>query len=308
MEEESKDFFKKPEEEGEEKKSVFEEREEKEEEPLAEVEKEEPVEEKEELTEKKEEKKPLFESKEEKPEEEAAIKPIAVWQILTAVLAVLLVISIFTYGFRGAPEVTRAVAEEPQEEPEPTSPPTPTEPSPAEPGRVDVSADDDPTKGLDTAKVTMIEFSDFQCPFCGRFYTQTLPQIEKDYIETGKVKYVFRDFPLSFHQNAQKSAEAAECADEQGKFWDYHDRLFENQESLDTDSLKKYADELGLDTEKFNDCLDSGKYTEEVQKDFKDGQQAGVRGTPAFFINGILVSGAQPFENFKQVIDAELAE
>ena len=178
---------------------------------------------------------------------------------------------------------------------------------PRAPTTVEVDVDDDPSKGSDDAPVIMIEFSDFQCPFCARFWRDTLPQIEREYIETGKVKFVYRDYPLGFHQYAQKAAEAAECADEQGKFWEYHDKLFETG-ALDIISLKQHAVELGLDTEKFNSCLDSGEMAAEVQKDFQDGQAAGVTGTPAFFINGQLVSGAQPFSVFKQVMDSELSK
>jgi protein-disulfide isomerase len=126
----------------------------------------------------------------------------------------------------------------------------------------------------------------------------------------GKVKYVQRDFPLppSMHPNAQKAAEATECADDQGKFWEYHDLLYANQNALDVASLKSYAAQLGLDTATFDECLDAGEQTAEVQKDYQDGQSYGVGGTPAFFINGQLVSGAQPFALFQQVIDAALAE
>ena len=170
------------------------------------------------------------------------------------------------------------------------------------------SVDDDAVKGNKSAKVTIIEFSDFECPFCGRFYTQTYKQLVKEYVDTGKVKYVFRDFPLNFHKNAQKASEAAECADDQGLFWEMHDKLFENQQVLDVTSLKKYAKDLGANTKKFDECLDSGKYYSEVQKDLADGQASGVSGTPAFFVNGKLISGAQPFSAFKSVIDAELAK
>jgi len=175
-----------------------------------------------------------------------------------------------------------------------------------QPTKVKVSIDDDPIKGDKNAKVTIIEFSDFQCPFCGKFYSQTLPLIEENYIKTGKVKLVYRDFPLSFHQNAQKAAEAAECADEQGKFWEYHNTIYDNQNTLDINNLKQYAANLNLDTSKFESCLDSGKMTSEVQKDFKDGQSYGVEGTPAFFINGIPLSGAQPYQVFEQVIESQL--
>jgi len=172
--------------------------------------------------------------------------------------------------------------------------------------KVEASAGDIPFKGQKSAPITIIEFSDFQCPYCERFYTQTLPLIDENYIKTGKVKLTFRNFPLSFHQYAQKAAEASECANEQNKFWEYHNKLFENQNSLDTDSLKKYASELGLDTGKFNSCLDTGKMKSVVQKDFDDGAKYGVSGTPAFFINGISIVGAQPYETFKQIIDQEL--
>ncbi|HCE30750.1 TPA: disulfide bond formation protein DsbA [Candidatus Daviesbacteria bacterium] len=172
--------------------------------------------------------------------------------------------------------------------------------------KVEVSPGDIPFKGQKNAPVTIIEFSDFQCPYCERFYTQSLPLIDENYIKTGKVKLYFRNFPLGFHQYAQKAAEASECANEQGKFWEYHNKLFENQNSLDTDSLKKYASGLGLDAGKFNSCLDSGKMKSIVQKDFDDGAKYGVTGTPAFFINGIIVVGAQPYEAFKQIIDQEL--
>ncbi len=183
---------------------------------------------------------------------------------------------------------------------------TPEQPSTQEP--IEVSVDDDAFKGDANAPVTIVEFSDFQCPFCARFYTDTLPLIEKEYIETGKVKLVFRDFPLGFHQNAQKASEAAECAKEQGKFWEMHDTIFDNQNAISVDDLKQYAADLGLDTEKFNDCLDTGKYEQEVKKDMEEGQSYGVTGTPAFFINGRLVSGAQPFANFKAIIDEELSK
>ncbi|MEK6891803.1 MAG: DsbA family protein [Nanoarchaeota archaeon] len=172
--------------------------------------------------------------------------------------------------------------------------------------KVEVSAGNIPFKGQKSAPVTIIEFSDFQCPYCERFYTQTLPLIDENYIKTGKVKLTFRNFPLSFHQYAQKAAEASECANEQNKFWEYHNKLFENQHSLDTDSLKKYASELGLDANKFNSCLDTGKMKSIVQKDFDDGAKYGVSGTPAFFINGISIVGAQPYDAFKQIIDQEL--
>lgn len=190
-------------------------------------------------------------------------------------------------------------------EPSPEPTPSALQPIPT-PSRAQVSVDDDPAKGSATAPVTIIEFSDFECPFCARFYSQTLSQIEKNYIETGKVKFVYRDFPLSFHPNAQKAAEAAECADEQGKFWELHDKIFDNQQAIAVSNLKQYAQEIGLNTAQFNSCLDSGQMVSEVKKDFQDGQSYGVTGTPGFFINGIPVSGAQPYSVFEGIIEQEL--
>ncbi len=182
----------------------------------------------------------------------------------------------------------------------------PTQPTQQEqPEIVQVSADDDPVKGNENAKVTIIEFSEFQCPFCGRFARDTLPQIKTDYIDTGKVKFVYRDFVV--HSTSRNAQIAAECAEEQGKFWEYHDLLYQNQGALDDESLKGYASELGLNTATFNSCLDSEKYGSEVDKDTSDGRTAGVRGTPTFFINGKKFVGAQPYEAFKQEIEAALA-
>jgi protein-disulfide isomerase len=171
--------------------------------------------------------------------------------------------------------------------------------------------DDDAVKGDADAPVTIIEWSDYQCPFCERFYSQTEGQIDEQYVKTGKVKIIYRDFPLSFHQNAQKAAEAAECAGEQDKYWEMHDLLFENGQGdgtgLNTADLKKYAADLKLDTTKFDTCLDTGAMAKEVQKDFNDGQAAGIQGTPGFIVNGVPISGAQPFTAFQQVIEAQLA-
>ncbi|HJX60961.1 MAG TPA: DsbA family protein [Dehalococcoidia bacterium] len=179
--------------------------------------------------------------------------------------------------------------------------------TPTPPAVVEASVDDDPAWGPEDAPVTIIEFSDFQCPFCSRFFTETYPQIRQEY--EGQVRFVYRDFPLtSLHENAQKAGEAGECADEQGKFWDYHDTLFNNASALDDASLKGYASQLGLDSGTFDQCLDSGKYTEEVQKDYQEGISYGVTGTPAFFINGVTLIGAQPYANFKAAIDAALQE
>jgi len=184
----------------------------------------------------------------------------------------------------------------------PNRPPRP--PSPTE--RVKVAIGNSVVKGDEKAPVTLMEFSDYQCPFSGRFFKDSLPQIEQKYIKTGKVKMAFRDYPLGFHQKAQKAAEATKCAKEQGKFWQYHDKLFANQQKLETADLKKYAKELGLDSKKFDTCLDSGKTAAEVKKDFEDGTKYGVMGTPCFFINGLKIDGAMPYETFEEVIEKEL--
>jgi protein-disulfide isomerase len=171
---------------------------------------------------------------------------------------------------------------------------------------VGISIDNDAVLGDDDAPITIIEFSDYECPFCTRFYLNTLPQIKSEYIDTGKVKLIYRDYPLGFHANAQKAAEAAECAGEQGKYYEMHDKLFDEGVDGGVSSFKQYAKEIGLNAEEFNECLDSGEMASEVQKDFQDGQRAGVQGTPTFFINGKILKGAQPFEVFKQIIEEEL--
>jgi protein-disulfide isomerase len=170
---------------------------------------------------------------------------------------------------------------------------------------VEATVDDDPAQGPQDAPVTMIEFSDFQCPYCARFQQDTLPQILSNYGD--KIRFVYRDFPLTgLHANAQNAAEASECADDQGKYWEYHDILFQNQAALDVQSLEGYAASLGLDTAAFNDCLTSHKYEQEVNKDLQDGENAGVQGTPSFFINGTLITGAQPYAAFQAAIEAAL--
>jgi protein-disulfide isomerase len=176
---------------------------------------------------------------------------------------------------------------------------------------VAVSTDDDPVLGDKNAPVTIVEFSDFECPFCGRFHQSTLPQIVSEYIDKGKARLVYRDFPLSFHKDSRSSSLAANCAGEQGGdkvYFKFHDKLYENQTALGTESYKKWASELGLNAAKFSDCLAKEKYASEVDKDMQDATSYGVSGTPAFFINGRKITGAQPFSAFKTVIDDELAK
>ena len=186
--------------------------------------------------------------------------------------------------------------------------------TPAPGAKVNVSADDDPYLGNKNAKVTIIEFSDFQCPFCRSFWKDTLPQIKSEYIDTGKVKFVYRDYPLPFHPMAMPYALGANCANDQGKYWEMHDKIFAEQEklgsgtisTLNAKDIKKWAAQLGLNANQFNQCLDSEKYKDEIAKDMADGSKVGVTGTPAFFINGQLIVGAQPYATFKALIDSEL--
>ncbi|MEW6431686.1 MAG: thioredoxin domain-containing protein [Myxococcota bacterium] len=186
-------------------------------------------------------------------------------------------------------------------------PPAPTPAAPAAPPppairKVDIPSDA-PAKGAKFAKVTIVEWSDFQCPFCSRV-VPTLKQIQDTYGDS--VKIVFRHQPLPFHNNAKLAAEASMAANEQGKFWPYHDKLFANQQGLDRAGLERAAEEVGLDMGKFKAALDSGKFTKRVEEDSAAGMAVGANGTPTFFINGREFVGAQPFEAFKSVIDAEI--
>jgi protein-disulfide isomerase len=169
--------------------------------------------------------------------------------------------------------------------------------------KVDVAAVG-PARGEAAAPITIIEFSDFECPFCGRA-EPTVKEVMDTY--KGKVRLVYREFPLGMHPHAQKASEAALCAQDQGKYWEMHEKLFENQKSLDVSDLKGYAKALALDSAKFDKCLDSGDKAKEVATSQKAGEEAGVSGTPAFFINGRPLFGAVPTERFKELIDAELA-
>lgn len=184
-----------------------------------------------------------------------------------------------------------------------------------EPAGDPADADDDAVLGKDSATVTVIEFTDYQCPFCSRHYEQTMPEIVKNYVDTGKVKYVVRDFPLSFHPNAHKAAEAAECAGEQGKYFEMHAKLFAEQGawSGETDAsatFKKYAKALGLKSS-FDSCLDDGDQAAEVDADLAAGSAAGISGTPGFWIvsdsgESKSISGAYPYATFQAAIDAML--
>jgi protein-disulfide isomerase len=231
------------------------------------------------------------------------------------ILVVLLIVASFLIGSlytqvnllkkgTGAPSVAAPTANDNA----PAAPEEPTGPLTAE---IDVAKI--PVLGKEGAKVAVIEFTDYQCPFCGQLFTNAFPSIKKDYIDTGKIRYYVKDFPLTqIHPQAQKAAEAANCATDQNKFWEYHDKLFANQTALAVDDLKKYATELGLNAGTFASCLDSSKYKDKVASDQKAGEGYGVRGTPSSFVgilegdkvkNALPVSGAVPYETFKTTIE-----
>ncbi len=158
--------------------------------------------------------------------------------------------------------------------------------------------------GAADASITMTEYSDFECPFCGRFVADTEPDIIRDYVNNGTVRLVFKNFPLASHRYAQKAAEAAECAADQGKFWEMHDKMFANSNNLYVPSLKSYAESIGLDMKLFNDCLDSGVMAERISRDMQEATKRGVSSTPTFFINDIQITGAKPLSDFVQAINA----
>ncbi|MBI4895146.1 MAG: thioredoxin domain-containing protein [Candidatus Aenigmarchaeota archaeon] len=173
------------------------------------------------------------------------------------------------------------------------------------------TVDTDNYEGNSSATVTVVEFSDFQCPFCARFYKTTEQEIKEKYIIPEKIKFVYKQFPLDIHSNAQKAAEASECAKDLGgeeAFWKIHDKMFENNEFLSISNLKKFASELNLNTTNFDSCLDSGAMADRVAADLKEGKKLGVSGTPAFFVSGKLIEGAQPFTIFQKAIDSELSK
>ena len=172
-----------------------------------------------------------------------------------------------------------------------------------------------PVIGDANSNLVMVEYTDFQCPFCKRNYDQTYPSLKKDYIDTKKIAYISKNFPLDFHPSAQKSAEASECALEQGKYWEMHDKMFAVSTSdgatLLVANLKQYARDLGLDGAKFDSCLDSSKYANDIKTSIANGQTVGVSGTPGFFVGtktgtnkvkGFLVPGAYPYASFDTIL------
>jgi len=184
-------------------------------------------------------------------------------------------------------------------------------PASAQQRGVFIGVDDDPVLGSPDAKVLIIEFGDYQCPSCRQFWKDIEPRLKKDYIDTGKVKLVFRDFPLmQIHPEALMAAIAVNCAGEQEKYWQFHDKVFREQYNRGDDvvrmkavDLKKWAKDIGVDQAKFDQCLDSEKFKNEVLKDKADGDAAGVQGTPTFFINGRAMGGAQQYPEYRKLID-----
>jgi protein-disulfide isomerase len=184
---------------------------------------------------------------------------------------------------------------------------------------IEVDKNSPESKGNERARVAIIEFSDFQCSYCLGFVTQTLPQLDRDYIRSGKIKYFFRNLPQTpGHPNAFRAAEAGHCAAEQGKFWPAHDRFFANQNTLNPNDWLTHAHALGLDVSKFDVCLESGKFDDAIKKDIDEAQSLGIEGTPAFLIglmapNGKTVNvrkvilGADPYDSFKQTLDQLLS-
>lgn len=171
--------------------------------------------------------------------------------------------------------------------------------------------------GEKNAPLTLVEFTDYECPYCRRFYEGTFPGIKKDFIDTGKVKFVSRNLPLPFHKNAKKAAQAVMCAGDQGKYWEMRDTVFKNNRALDGNKLSDYAKELNLDTAKFNDCLNSDKHIDRIEADLKEAQSATITGTPSFILGqsvkkgemtGEKVVGAQPYAVFKEKIESMLTE
>jgi len=184
---------------------------------------------------------------------------------------------------------------------------------------VQISFDDDPILGDKNAPITIVEFGDYQCPFCKRFHQETLPELKSNHIDKGIVNLVWMDFPLeSIHQNAVATSIAGECAEEQGYFWELHDRMFVEQEnwqglptSIAVNDFKRYASEIGMNENEFSSCLDSEKYKQKVSDDFSYGSRIGISGTPAFFVGNqqvgfVQITGAQPYSVFENVIETYL--
>ena len=210
-------------------------------------------------------------------------------------------------GFLATTIATSLRTESSQAEPTPEvalkdNDPIPTAPTPS--AKVDIEINDtDHVKGDKKAPITIVEYSDFQCPYCSKFH-DTLNKVMKNY--DGKVNWVYRHFPLDFHDFARDAAEASECAADQNKFWEYNDALFKNQKDIDEEIFAKLAKDLGLNVDKFNECVTSGKYADKVETDYQSGVDIEVAGTPGAFINGTRLKGAVPYAELESEIDALL--
>lgn len=193
-------------------------------------------------------------------------------------------------------------------------------PRPVRPEKISINGR--PIRGNENARVVVVEFSDYQCPYCGLFFRDTMPQLDKEYIQAGKIKYVFNNLPIAeIHPAAFKAAQAVECAGEQGKFWELHDRLFSNQRALSPSDLTSQAKAIGLDMTKFNQCLESEKAASAIRTGLQEAASLGIQGTPAFVIALVdarnpgdtnikilsMIGGAQPFSVFKAAIEKALA-
>lgn len=193
----------------------------------------------------------------------------------------------------------------------------PQPPLAAAPADLPMAMPDGAARGDERAKVALVEFSDFECPYCAQYVTQTYPQIDRDYVQAGKLRYVFVDYPIEqLHPNASKAHEAALCAGDQGKYWEMHDRLFANQTGLAPDALFAHAESVGVDAAKFRQCLSAAQHGARVRKSIATAQQIGIRGTPTFLIGLVeggqfrakkVLAGAQPYDAFKNAIDSVIA-
>ena len=227
------------------------------------------------------------------------------WKVCTLILSVLFVVSILTSGFGFGGKKNTLPSDQVVRDNNPLQQQQPVV-------KAELKEDGDPSIGDVSAPIKIIEFSDYQCPFCERAFQQTYPEIQK-LVKEGKVRLTFKDYPLPFHEQADEAAVAANCANEQNKYWEMHDKLFQTQQSWSGNSdpytiFKGYAKELKLDEKKFAACVADPKQAKEVQDDLAEGSAAGVSGTPTFYINGVQLVGAQPWSAFKQVIDTELSK
>lgn len=230
--------------------------------------------------------------------------PAAPWKVGCLILSVLLVISVLTSGFGFGGGKSAMTGQAIQQ--------LPANNQPQPQGKAELKEDGDPAIGDKSAPVIIFEFSDYQCPFCKRAFDTTFPEIQT-LVQEGKVRFVFKDYPLPAHTEADEAAVAANCAGQQGRYWEMHDQLFQTQASWSGNPtpyevFKGYAEELDLDEGKFNKCIADPRVAQEVQEDIAEGSANGVSGTPTFYINGMEVMGAQPWQAFKQLIDQELSK